>query len=857
MLTHITFGEGIKTLAILIPTKDMERNLLLKAYVEPLENLGIPREKVIIFNLMQNKQGKTPISIIKPWLKQLEKTLNHQNITHVLCCDSAYFKPLVKVRKTEQNYGYVLNTIWDGITACVCFNYRALFYNPLGQEKINFALKATVGHLLKTGGLFDEEILVNPVYPSTDSDIKEHLGILAREKELTCDIEGYSLKVNKAGLATISFAINEYTGISFNVDKNKVVRCHLKNFFLNYKGKLIFHGSPYDCKVIIWELFMEHSMDIKGMLKGLDVLFRNLEDTKIIAYLALNSTAGIPLSLKDLAFEHTGNYAEEDIKDIRKIPRKRLLKYNLIDSVATWFVYKKHKPTVIREQLYIYENLFLPALKVITQMELCGMPINLTKVLTAENKMTAIAHKHYSAIMVNPIIVAFTDILRDLEVEKANKKLKVLRKTRDDFINLEFNPNSNLQLSILLHDYINLPILETTDTGAPSTSAKVLQALTERIRKSRKWDKKYITLIEHIIELHDVNKILTTFIPAFKNNSITKQNWNYLHGCFNLGGTKSGRLSSSDPNLTNIPSTGTQYAKTIKQCFQTKCKPTENNPHGWLMVGADFRSLEDMISALQTKDPNKLKIYTDGYDGHCLRAYSYFGDRMEAINPNSVDSINTIAKKYPNLRQDSKSPTFLLTYMGTWVGLMKQFGFTKEMAKKIESNYHELYKVSDKWVMDRIHEAGKTGFVELAFGLKLRTPMLPQVIIGSDSVPYQAHKEIKTAGNALGQSYGLLNTHAANAFMKIVWASKYATRILPICQIHDSQYFMIENTLGCLKFVNDNLIKSMEWNKLPNIQHPTIKLGATLEIYYPDWNTPISIPNYQSITELQKLLEKI
>jgi DNA polymerase-1 len=272
------------------------------------------------------------------------------------------------------------------------------------------------------------------------------------------------------------------------------------------------------------------------------------------------------------------------------------------------------------------------------------------------------------------------------------------------------------------------------------------------------------------------------------------------------------------------------------------------------MVGADFRSLEDMISALQTKDPNKLKIYTDGYDGHCLRAYKYFGDKMPDIDPSSIDSINSIQEKYPLIRQLSKSPTFLLTYMGTWRGLMKQFGFTKAVAQKIEKDYHDLYAVSDKWVMDRILEAGDTGFVELAFGLKLRTPILPQVVITSDAIPYQAHKEIKTAGNALGQSYGLLNTRAGNEFMEKVWSSKYAEWILPICQIHDSQYFMIRNTLGCLKFVNDNLIGCMEWNKLSPIQHDTIKLGANLEIYFPDWSNPIKVPNYQSLTQLETLL---
>ena len=77
-------------------------------------------------------------------------------------------------------------------------------------------------------------------------------------------------------------------------------------------------------------------------------------------------------------------------------------------------------------------------------------------------------------------------------------------------------------------------------------------------------------------------------------------------------------------NLQNLPSTGSKYAKVIKSCFQA-------GP-GWLFCGLDFASLEDRISALSTKDPNKLKVYTDGYDGHSLRAFAYFGENMPDIS---------------------------------------------------------------------------------------------------------------------------------------------------------------------------------------------------------------------------------
>lgn len=362
--------------------------------------------------------------------------------------------------------------------------------------------------------------------------------------------------------------------------------------------------------------------------------------------------------------------------------------------------------------------------------------------------------------------------------------------------------------------------------------------------------KEVLELLENIKSLTEVNKIITTFIPAFRtkclihsSNPHTKDSV-CLHGSFNLGSVKSGRLSSSNPNLQQIPSTGTIYAKPIKKCFSA--------PEGWLMVGADYSSLEDRISALQTKDPNKLKVYIEGYDGHSLRAYAYFKDQMPDIEP-TKESINSIGSKYPHLRQLSKAPTFALTYQGTWRTLVQNCGFDEETARKIEAEYHRLYEHSDNWVQEKLSEAAAQGYAELAFGLRLRVPLMEKTLWESDGKPYEAIKESKTAGNALTQSYGLLNTRAANEFMERVWDSeKWKTKVLPIAQIHDALYFIVENNLDCVHWVNKNLIECMTNFTLPEIEHPIVKLEAQLEIYYPDWSVGIPIPNNATQDEIRE-----
>lgn len=283
----------------------------------------------------------------------------------------------------------------------------------------------------------------------------------------------------------------------------------------------------------------------------------------------------------------------------------------------------------------------------------------------------------------------------------------------------------------------------------------------------------------------------------------------------------------------------------LKKCF--------NYEEGWLFVGLDFDSLEDKISAVTTKDPNKIKVYRDGYDGHCLRAYKYFGEHMPDIDSNSVDSINSIKKKYKYYRQESKAPTFALTYQGTYITLMNNCGFTEELAKSIEANYHELYSVSDEYINNRLKTASNVGYVDIAFGLRLRTPLLKQVILGTSQTPYEAAAEGRTAGNAMGQSWCLLNTRAASEFLNKTRKSIYRLDIKPCAQIHDAQYFLAKDNLEVLEYVNTHLVKAVSWQEDSEIQNEYIKMSGELSIFYPNWCHELVIPNNATQQEIKKL----
>lgn len=861
MIQTLLFGKGTtKKIAILIPNRDFHEDQIHQHYITPLKKLGIPKEDILIVTLELNDQDVAPVKLIQEKMKSIGPILEKFKVSRALVCQSAYFKYLTKMQKVEVNYGYpVKSPLLPDIMMFASIAPSTLFTKPSYQQFLNLSLKAVQYHIAGKANMFATSVLKNIQYPETLSDITDALSSLYKYPALSLDIETYDLRVNKAGIGSVAFAWNETSGISFTLFCPKTynqVRQMLKFFLKHYKGKLIYHNASFDIKVLIWELFMQDRGDIRGMLEGLDILFKDMDDTKILSYLATNSTTGNDLSLKQQAFEYAGNYAIEEIKDITRLSPAELMEYNLIDGVCTWYVYNKHRGTVQSEQEDVYQKLFKPALKIITQMELVGVPLNMGKVLTTQKTLQDVVNTLSDAIQNNSIIKGFNDVLREDMAVQRNKVLKKLRKTAADFPDLVFNSGSPKQMRMLLFEHLELPVQGTTHTGLSSTDDHTLQRLL--VHPDVQPLTPVVELLTDIAELSKATKILDTFIPAFIHNSMQYQGWHYLLGSFNLGGTVSGRLSSSNPNLMNIPSTGTQYAKLIKECFQV--------PKGWIFAGADFTSLEDRISALQTKDPEKLKMYVDGYDGHCLRAFAYFHGQMSDIElamekadvSEHPNIINSIAQKYPDLRQKSKSPTFALTYQGTWRTLVKNFGFSEVEAKSIEANYHKLYEVSDKWVWDKIVEAADRGYVELAFGLKLRTPTLPKTMLGNlKNLPYQARKEIKTAGNALGQSYGLLNTRALNEFMSRVWASKWREKILPIMQIHDSLYFMISDNIECLEWTNNNLIECMEWNKLDEIQHPVVGLEAELEVFHPTWAESAHIPNKADQRTIKKCVSEL
>ena len=219
-----------------------------------------------------------------------------------------------------------------------------------------------------------------------------------------------------------------------------------------------------------------------------------------------------------------------------------------------------------------------------------------------------------------------------------------------------------------------------------------------------------------------------------------------------------------------------------------------------------------------------------------------------------VGVINSIAKTHKSLRQQSKSCTFSQQYGGTYRTLMVNSGFDEETAKTIESNYNQAYKVTKTWEDALIKQASKDGYVTCAFGLRLRTPLLKQTLLNVSATPQAATGEQRTAINAVQQSWGLLNTRAGIETMKQVRSNQeLRLSIRPSSQIHDSQYFIVRNDTDTLFWLNEVLVKEVNWNHDPKIHHPEINLGGNLSVFYPAWDKELEVPNNITKPKLEQL----
>lgn len=351
-------------------------------------------------------------------------------------------------------------------------------------------------------------------------------------------------------------------------------------------------------------------------------------------------------------------------------------------------------------------------------------------------------------------------------------------------------------------------------------------------------------IVDCLVSFSESAIIQRNFIKNFYKFSLADRDEGHtLYGNLKLFGAKSFRLTSNTPNLLNMPSTGTIYAKAIKECFITK--PNH------ILYTVDLSALEDRVIANLSGDENKLSLFLDGLDGHCLNSYYYFKEEIESILPrDEKEDLSTFIKRYyheievgnkalKEIRQKSKGCSFALAYGCFPKKLANTAKLPIEVAEQIFNRYNEeLYPDITKFRDNTLSSAKRDGRIHLGLGCYINT---------SDP-----EKEIRTIFNARSQFWSILTLLTINKLHTIIDKDGLSESIKIVATIYDSIYLHLIDDTEIIKYVNDTIIPILTTDFLENQQ---VHNEANGEIGY-NWYNTVPISNNASIDEITEAQTK-
>lgn len=492
----------------------------------------------------------------------------------------------------------------------------------------------------------------------TVEDFEYWLAKLQQAQFFAFDTETTSLDVMQAELVGISFALEAGTAIYIplahvydNVPQQLArdyVLQKLQPLFADQHKIKLGQNLKYDINVLA-----NYNIEVAGVMY----------DTMLESYVlhsASNQHDKVSLALRYLG-KSVASYEDLAGKGAKQIPFAQLTieaaaPYAAFDADLVLQLHNALWPQLekIKEQEKVLREIEMPLVKVLARMERYGVCVD-EKFL-----------KHQS-----------------LELQA---RLHILEQQIYESAHVEFNINSPLQLQEVLYEKLKLPVLQKTPTGQPSTAEAVLQELALD----------YL-LPQLILEYRSLSKLKSTYTDALPQQINVKTN--RIHTSYNQAVTTTGRLSSTAPNLQNIP-IRTEEGRKIRRAFIA--------PQGYKIISADYSQIELRIMAHLSQDENLIKAFRHGADIHRMVAAEIFGIAPEEVTANQ--------------RRDAKTINFGLIYGMSAFGLAKRIGLSREEAQKYIELYFARYPGMKEY-MERMRKFARDhGFVESICGRRLYIP---------------------------------------------------------------------------------------------------------------------------------------
>ncbi|MFA0115500.1 DNA polymerase I [Vibrio sp. 10N.261.46.E11] len=282
--------------------------------------------------------------------------------------------------------------------------------------------------------------------------------------------------------------------------------------------------------------------------------------------------------------------------------------------------------------------------------------------------------------------VFIDDMLLGAQSQEIAVRLDELEQKAYEIAEQEFNMNSPKQLQAILFEKMGLPVIKKTPSGAPSTNEEVLQELALDY-----------PLPKLIIEYRGLAKLKSTYtdkLPKMINAETGR-----VHTSYHQAVTATGRLSSTDPNLQNIPIRN-EEGRRIRQAFVAQ--------HGWKILAVDYSQIELRIMAHLSGDKALLEAFQQGKDIHAATAAEIIGVDIEQVTTEQ--------------RRRAKAVNFGLIYGMSAFGLAKQLGIPRGEAQHYMDTYFERYPGVMQYMEDTRSAASEQGFVETIYGRRLHLP---------------------------------------------------------------------------------------------------------------------------------------
>lgn len=490
------------------------------------------------------------------------------------------------------------------------------------------------------------------------ADLQRWIDALDKAKLFAFDTETTSLNYMDAELVGVSFAIkpgvaayvpvaHDYPGAPDQLDRDQVLAL-LKPLLESEQHRKIGQNLKYDMSV----------------LANYDITLRGVEyDTMLESYVLdsvatrhdMDSLALKYLGHKNIAFSEIAGKGSKQLT-FNQVGIEEAARYAAEDADVTLQLHQALWPKLaqVPSLVKVFREIDMPLVPVLSRIERNGCQLD-------------------------------ADMLRRQSNELAKKMLELEQKAWD-VAGQQFNLSSPKQLGEILYGKLEIPVVKKTPTGQPSTAEAVLEELALDYE-----------LPQVIMDYRSVAKLKSTYTD--KLPEMISRRSGRLHTSYHQAVAATGRLSSSDPNLQNIP-VRTEEGRRIRQAFVAS--------KGYKLVAADYSQIELRIMAHLSGDAGLLDAFAKGLDIHRATAAEVAGK--------TVDEVTDLE------RRNAKAINFGLIYGMSAFGLAKQLGIGRQEAQQYVDSYFEKYPGVKRYMERTRAEAADNGYVETLYGRRLYLP---------------------------------------------------------------------------------------------------------------------------------------